>query len=247
MSCQWDVFRRVALKLPQAGIEAPTAMARRFESERDLLAGLEHPHIARLYDAGVGAAGQPFLAMELISGQPITEHARGLPLRRRLALFLQVLGAVSFAHNRLVIHRDLKPSNLLVTPEQLAGAPLGAASDAYSLGVVLYELLTGQRPYTLDRQGAVNLARQLANATVLPPRLAVPAQRQVAAGDLAGDPDAIVARAMALEPAERYPSAEALAADIHRHLDGLREIGTIYTTLGDKVQARAQLDQALAL
>ena len=256
------VHRRVALKLPHAGLESPAAMAHRFETERDLLACLEHPHIARLYDAGVSAAGQPFLAMELIEGRPITQHAAALPLRQRLSLFLQVLSAVSFAHGRLVIHRDLKPGNILVTaagqvalldfgiarllgeadtapdalsnhvsgaaasqaltpdcasPEQLAGAPLGATSDVYSLGVVLYELLAGQRPYTLQRQGATSLAAQLAGVAVRPPSVAAPAQRRALAGDL----DAIVARAMALDPAARYPSAEALAADIQRHLDGL--------------------------
>lgn len=248
------VHRRVALKLPHPGIEAPAAMAERFERERDLLAGLEHPHIARLYDAGVSATGQPFLAMELIDGQPITLHAAALPLRRRLVLFLQVLSAVSFAHGRLVIHRDLKPGNILVTaagqvklldfgiarllgeaegapgasasqaltpdcasPEQLAGAALGAASDVYALGVVLYELLAGQRPYSLDRQGATPLAAQLASRVVPLPSEAAPVQRRGLVGDL----DAIAARAMALDPAARYPSAEALAADIHRHLDGL--------------------------
>jgi serine/threonine-protein kinase len=248
------VRRRVALKLPHPGIEAPAAMAARFERERDLLAGLEHPNIARLYDAGVSASGQPYLAMELIDGQPITRHAAALPLRRRLVLFLQVLSAVSFAHGRLVIHRDLKPGNILVTvagqvklldfgiarllgeadgapgasasqaltpdcasPEQLAGAALGAASDVYALGVVLYELLAGQRPYTLDRQAATPLAAQLASLVVPPPSEACPAQCRGLVGDL----DAIAARAMALDPAARYASAEALAADIHRHLDGL--------------------------
>jgi len=264
MAAVWEaeqlqgVHRRVALKLPHAGIEAPAAMARRFESERDLLAGLEHPHIARLYDAGVSAAGQPFLAMELIGGQRITRHAAALPLRRRLVLFLQVLSAVSFAHGRLVMHRDLKPSNILVTatgqvklldfgiarllgeadaapgrdsgaaasqaftpdcasPEQLAGAPLSAASDVYSLGVVLYELLAAQRPYALDRQDATPLAAQLAAKFVPPPSMAAHGQRRALAGDL----DAIVARAMALDPGVRYTSAEALAADIRCYLDGL--------------------------
>lgn len=260
MAAVWEaeqtqgVHRRVALKLPHPGIEPPAAMARRFESERDLLAGLEHPHIARLYDAGVTAAGQPFLAMELIQGRPISQHAATLPLRRRLVLFLQVLSAVSFAHGRLVIHRDLKPGNILVTPagqvklldfgiarllgepesasgvlsggaftpdcaapEQLAGAPLGVACDVYSLGVVLYELLTGQRPYTLDRQSRTPLAAQLAATVVTPPSVAAPAMRR----ELVGDLDALVARAMAPDPLQRYPSADALAADLRAHLDGL--------------------------
>jgi eukaryotic-like serine/threonine-protein kinase len=259
------VLRQVALKLPHAGLEAPAAMAQRFEQERDLLASLEHPHIARLYDAGVSPQGQSFLAMELIDGRPLTVHAATLPLRQKLALFGQVLAAVAFAHGRLVIHRDLKPNNLLVTPEgqvklldfgiarllgdaeatgsaqdggtsaraftpecaspeQLAGAPLGVTSDVYSLGVVLYELLCGQRPYALDRQAPVSLTQQLAAATVLPPSQRVAAaapgcaSARALARALAGDLDAIVARAMAANPAQRYPSADALAADLQRHL-----------------------------
>jgi serine/threonine-protein kinase len=236
------VLRQVALKLPDAGLEPAPALAQRFTRERDLLAALEHPNIGRLYDAGI-ADGQPFLALELITGRPITLHVAELPLRQRLQLFQQVLAAVGFAHARLVIHRDLKPNNILVTadgqvklldfgiarlltdeaagtgpgsgsaltpdcasPEQLAGAPLGVASDVYSLGVVLYELVCGRRPYVLDRSSALPLAEQLAHVAVPPPG---------AGADL----DAIVACAMARDPAARYASVDALAADLQRLLD----------------------------
>ncbi len=263
------VVREVALKLPLLGLETAAAMAARFAQERDVMAQLEHPNIARLYDAGITEQGQPYLAMELIAGQPITVHAQrlGLSLRRRLVLFLQVLSGLSFAHGRLVIHRDLKPSNLLVTPEgqvklldfgiaqgqgrgtgksdmqaasgsprsaatatasaactpdgaspeQLAGLPLAATSDVYAVGVVLYELLTDQRPYVLDRRSTLPLALQLAKARVSPPSEVAPSPQW--RHDLAGDLDAIVARAMALDPAQRYPSAESLSADLLRYLD----------------------------
>jgi eukaryotic-like serine/threonine-protein kinase len=235
------VPRDVALKLPDRRLEAPEALAARFARERDLLAALEHPHIARLYDAGVDGAGQPFLAMELVPGLPLADHARsqGLTVAARVALFGQVLDAVAFAHGRLVLHRDLKAGNVLVTPEgqvklldfgiarlladgntpasgagsaftpdaaapeQLAGQPLGVASDVHALGVMLYELLAGQRPYRLDRHAAQPLAEQRAQARV--PALAV-------AKDLA----AIVARAMALAPQDRYASVTALADDLAR-------------------------------
>ncbi|MCV2356313.1 serine/threonine-protein kinase [Paucibacter sp. B2R-40] len=250
------VRRRVALKLPFAGLEPAAVMAQRFELERDLLASLEHEHIARLYEAGVSPEGQPFLAMELIEGRPITEYAAGLTLKARLALFAQVLSAVSFAHGRLVIHRDLKPSNILVTmqgqvklldfgiarllgeneplaaglsgqaftpecvaPEQWSGRPLGVGVDVYALGIVLFELLTGRRPYQLDRAGAAPLAEHFASqlaALQLPlASEAAPAQRAALRGDL----EAIVAKAMARDPEARYASVEALAADLQRHLN----------------------------
>jgi serine/threonine protein kinase len=188
--------RKVALKLPHTYLLAG-AVRRRFERERDILSALSHPHIAQLYDAGVADSKHPYLAMELVDGVSINEHCQNtkLSLDRRLDLFLQILEAVGYAHERLIAHRDLKPSNILVTrdenvklldfgiaklltgdadtgetqltrighciatpgyaaPEQLAGAPITVAVDLYALGVVLHELLTGQRPARGMRKGA---------------------------------------------------------------------------------------------
>ena len=267
-----NVVRRVALKIPHVGLEDAAATTQRFAHERDLLAGLEHPQIARLYDAGVSADGRPYLAMEWIAGLPITRYAdeHRLDTAQRIALFQQVLRAVRHAHARLVIHRDLKPSNILVTPdgqvrlldfgiarllddafasdadpapgpgraltpeaaspEQLAGEPLATTSDVYSLGVVLYELLSGRRPYRLHvdagARTSATLHAELMAATVTPPSLldidAASASlrgstpRRLRA-ELAGDLDAIVGKALAKQAAERYDSAEALAADLERH------------------------------
>jgi len=211
-----NVRRRIALKIPHAGLEDPEATAARFARECDFLASLEHPNIARLYDAGASAEGLPYLAMEWIDGQPITRYADALRLAipERIELFEQVLEAVRFAHTRLVIHRDIKPSNILVTPagdvklldfgiarlldetlpgpnaaaaaagsraltpesaspEQLAGATLTTPSDVYSLGVVLYELLAGRRPYRLDASLSDGDAASV-HAAVLEARVSVP-------------------------------------------------------------------------
>lgn len=250
--------RQEALKLPHAGWAA--SLAQRMARERDILASLEHPRIARLYDAGVTAEGRPWLAMEFVDGVPIDVHCRerGLSIAARLRLFLQVAEAVSHAHGRLVVHRDLKPSNILVTaagevrlldfgvakllgddgptqaqitrlmgravtpdyasPEQVGAKPVGVATDVYSLGVVLYELLAGVRPYRLPRDTPAALEEAVLAADV-PPASSRVADRRVARA-LRGDLDTILAKAMRKEPAERYRSVEAFAADIERHLAG---------------------------
>ncbi len=248
--------RQEALKLPRAGW-AP-GLARRMARERDILATLEHPRIARLYDAGVTPAGRPWLAMELVDGQAIDAYcaAHRLGVEACVRLVLQVADAVAHAHARLVVHRDLKPSNILVTPagevrlldfgvaklleheaapgltqllgravtpdyaapEQLSGRPVGVAADVYALGVVLYELLAGQRPYRLQRDSLGALEEAILEAEVAPPSTRVADRRRARA--LRGDLDTIVLKALRKDPAERYPSVEALAADLERHLRG---------------------------
>ncbi len=251
--------REVALKLPRAGWSA--GLAERMARERDILAALEHPNIARLYDAGVTSSGRPYLAMEFVDGQPIDQFAgaRNLTVEARLRLFLQVAQAVAHAHARLVVHRDLKPTNILVThagdvrlldfgvakllegdttrdtkltqlsgrvltpdyasPEQIRGEPLTVGSDVYSLGVVLYELVTGQRPYKLKRDSAAALEEAITDADVPPASTQVSGDLRLAR-QLRGDIDTVLAKALRKDPARRYPSVEALAADLQRHLDG---------------------------
>ena len=264
-------FRReVALKLPMLA-RAQAGLAARFARERDILASLEHPHIARLYDAGVDPQGLPYLAMEYVQGAPLTgwcdAHRLGIP--ERLGLFLQVLEAVQYAHEKKVIHRDLKPSNILVTetgqvhlldfgvarlleaeetdqpaltsvygraltpdyasPELLRGDPVDARNDLYSLGVVLYELLTGTHPYRLKTAASIGaLDQAIGTLEVKKPSLqleqAAAASRASTADRLArqvrGDLDAIVLKALSKDPARRYPSAAAFAEDLRRHLAG---------------------------
>jgi serine/threonine protein kinase/TolB-like protein len=262
--------REVALKLPMLA-RAPAGLEARFARERDILASLEHPHIARLYDAGVDRQGLPYLAMEYVQGEPLTgwSDAHRLVIPQRLGLFLQVLEAVQYAHEKKVIHRDLKPSNILVTesgqvrlldfgvarllegeetdqpaltsvygraltpdyasPELLRGDPIDARSDLYSLGILLYELLAGTRPYRLKSAGSIGLLDQaIATIEVKKPSTqleqASAASRASTAERLArqvrGDLDAVALKALAKDPAQRYSSAEAIAQDLRRHLEG---------------------------
>lgn len=247
--------RRVALKLPHAD-RLHAGLAARLARERDILAALEHPAIARLYDAGIDA-GQPWLALEAVRGQRIDQwcSAREATVAQRLQLFVQAAQAVAYAHAQLVVHRDLKPSNLLVdeagqvhlldfgiakllddgpapspeltqrgaavmtpayaSPEQVAGLPVGTASDLYSLGVLLFELLAGTSPYRPQRSTRTALEEAVLSEIPRRPSDACtePARRRALRGDL----DAIVLQALAKDPRQRYPTVDALVEDLRRH------------------------------
>ena len=221
--------QEVAIKVARASAASPEGLTR-FRLERQILARLEHPHVARLLDGGTTVDGEPYIVMEFIDGQPVTTYCREqeLPPRQRLELFRKIAGAVSYAHQHLVVHRDLKPSNILVTsdgeprlvdfgiakllgdsgpqtatlaftpgyssPEQLAGGVVTVATDVYSLGLVLYELLES-RPY----RGAGDAAEYSAATR--------------------GDLEAILTQALRVEPAARYPSVSELSDDIQRYLE----------------------------
>ncbi|HEY4445147.1 MAG TPA: protein kinase [Steroidobacteraceae bacterium] len=261
--------RDVALKLPLL-TRRRNDLEQRFVHERDILASLEHPNIARFYDAGVDTEGLPYLSMEYVKGQTLMGwcDTRALRVEERLALFLQVLDAVKYAHERHVIHRDLKPSNIFVTesghvrlldfgvakllqenedqtqlsriygqaltpdyasPELLRGDPVDPRSDVYSLGMLLYELLTGTRPYRLSSQGSLaGMRHAVASADVKRPSTQLTREASAARAatqeqlsrKLRGDLDALVLKALAKEPSERYDSAASMAQDLQRYLQG---------------------------
>lgn len=250
------VDRPVAVKLP-TGLARP-GLADRMAREREILARLTHPNIARLYDAGVTEQGDPFLALEYVDGVSIERHVRDrrLDIDATLRLFLQVVDAVAYAHGQLVIHRDIKPSNVLVTsagqarlldfgiakliddgperdstmtivggraltlayasPEQVAQQPLGVATDVYSLGVVLYELLCGRRPHVPVRNTTGALEDAILHGDPTPPAEAATDRTRRTA--LRGDLGSILVKALKRAPGDRYVSVGAFGDDVRRYL-----------------------------
>lgn len=281
-----DVFNlEVAIKVVRRGMDTE-AVLERFRTERQILASLEHPYIARIMDGGTTDDDLPYFVMEYVEGRPLTRYCdeEKLSVPERLQLFRKVCEAVSYAHQNLVVHRDLKPGNILVTgegkpklldfgiakivsgtpgheitdatrtalrmatpayasPEQIRGGLTTVASDVYSLGVVLYELLTGHPPYRLETRDPEALAQMICEreptraSTVVGYREEVGTNKQfvIEPGEvsrnrkttiealkrrLRGDLDNIVATALRKEPQRRYGSVERLSEDVRRHLEG---------------------------
>jgi eukaryotic-like serine/threonine-protein kinase len=254
-----DTFQKtVALKLVRGGASHDMDQ-RRFRRERQILARLEHPNIATVFDGGTTEEGQPYLVMEYVEGLPISDYCERhrLTVRQRLELFDAVCGAVAYAHRSLIVHRDIKPDNILVTaggspklldfgiakllaagvdpdeaptatllpmmtpeyasPEQVRGEPVTTSSDVYSLGVVLYELLTGTRPYEVRGESLNGIVHAVCETEPPAPSAAAQGLPTLPA-ELRGDLDTIVLKALRKEPARRYLSVQELSDDIRRHL-----------------------------